>query len=336
MRGDRDERGGAKAPSRSSHGPVSPLPGAPAPVPGAPVPEPPVPSARARAWLTRIESWGAAGVHAAALGLIVLTALADSATPDLGLLPLYAVPVALVAWALGRTPALTWAALAIVAAVAVQLATGDPSPAVLAWNAAASLTLLAAIGLALSALRISTDFARTVSGTDHLTGILDSLSFRELVELERSRALRYNRPFTLAYLDVDRLRRVNELRGHVTGDRTLQLIASVIRDNIRSMDSVARLGGDEFGLLFPETGKGSAEVALAKVRSCLADAIRTRELAITFSVGVVICVGAPESVDRLIQRADALMYRVKDRGGDGLALEVLDDPFGIEAILQRS
>jgi diguanylate cyclase (GGDEF)-like protein len=215
-------------------------------------------------------------------------------------------------------------------------ATTGAAAGVVAWNASASLALLAAVAIGVGALRTSADFVRTVSGTDHLTGILDSLSFRELVELERSRALRYNRPFTLAYLDVDRLRRVNELRGHLTGDRTLQLIASILRQNIRSMDSVARLGGDEFGLLMPETGKGAAEVALAKVRSCLAEAMRTRELPLTFSVGAVICVGAPESVDRLIQRADGLMYRVKDGGGDGMAAEVLDDPFGIEAILQRS
>lgn len=188
----------------------------------------------------------------------------------------------------------------------------------------------------MSALRALADHSRTLAGTDDLTGVLDGRSFQELVELERSRTLRYNRPFTLAYLDVDRLRGVNDLRGHTTGDRTLQLVARTIRENVRSMDSVSRLGDDEFGLLFPETGRGAAEVALGKIRGCLDEAVRQRNLPITFSVGAVICVGAPASVDQLIQRADALMYRVKESGGDGTAIEVLDDQFGIEAILQRS
>lgn len=268
--------------------------------------------------------------------LTVLIALADTATGEFNISPFYAAPVALVAWRLGRGAGLAWSVAAAVAILGAELVTGTARPALLAWDASIHLGLLVAVTLAMAALRDFTAFARTVAGTDHLTGMLDSVSFQELVELERSRALRYNRPFTLAYVDVDRLRTVNELRGHVTGDRTLQLIATVIRENVRSMDSVARLGGDEFGLLFPETGRGAAEIALTKIRGCLTEAMRTRDLPLTFSIGAVICVGAPESVDRLIQRADALMYRVKDGGGDGMALEVLDDPFGIEAILQRS
>lgn len=300
---DRDERGGAKASSR-------------------------------------LPSYG---VHAAAAALLALTALADGYTDRLLLLPVYALPVALAGWGLGRAPALGWAAAATIAALVLEGVSGSAldggvsGAGVVAWNTAAQLAALVVVALAASALRARSDTpGERVAETDDLTGVLDGASFRELVDLERSRALRHDRPFTLAYLDADRFRQVNELRGYGTGDRTLQLIASVLRDNLRSMDSVARLGGDEFGLLLPETGKGAAELALAKLRSCLAEAMGTRELPITFSIGVVICLGPPESVDRLIHRAHALMYRVKDAGGDGLAIEVLDDPFGIEAILQRS
>lgn len=283
-----------------------------------------------------LDRWSTLAVHALALALTVGVGLADAASGEYALHPLYLAPVALVAWRLGRGSALLWAGLAAAAWLVTQPSSDLNAGPVVYWNALGQLGVFLVVALAVGAVRSLTEHTRSLAGTDHLTGVLDGESFQELVELERSRALRYNRPFTLAYLDVDRLRGVNDLGGHMTGDRTLRLIADTVRENIRSMDSVARLGGDEFGLLFPETGRGSAETVLGKLRACLDREARERSLPITFSVGAVICVGAPESVDRLIQRADALMYQVKDRGGDGMAVEVLDDQFGIEAILQRS
>lgn len=283
-----------------------------------------------------LDRWSPLAVHALALGLTAGVALADAASGEYALQPFYLAPVALVAWRLGRGSAMLYAGLAAAAWLAAQPVSGLNAGPALFWNALGQLGVFLVVALAVVGVRSLTDHTRSLAGTDHLTGVLDGESFQELVELERSRALRYNRPFTLAYLDVDRLRGVNDLSGHTTGDHTLRLIADTVRENIRSMDSVARLGGDEFGLLFPETGRGSAEIVLGKLRACLDREARERNLPITFSVGAIICVGAPESVDRLIQRADALMYQVKDRGGDGMAVEVLDDQFGIEAILQRS
>ena len=283
----------------------------------------------------RVTAVPGALVHLLVLVLIGLVALADAARPGFSLAVFYLLPVGLAAWRIGRPAAIAWAAVAAIGWLWGAFLMGAAAPAAY-WNAVAWLLVFLVVGVTVSGLRSLRDFTRSLEGTDALTGVLDGRSFQELVELERNRSLRYNRPFTVAYLDVDRLRKVNDLLGHATGDRTLHLIAQTIRGNLRSMDSVARLGGDEFALLLPETGRGAAEVALAKIRSCLDEVVQARDLPITFSIGAVICVGAPESVDRLIQRADALMYQAKDSGGDGLAIEVLDDPFGIEAILQRS
>lgn len=288
-----------------------------------------------REWLRAARACPPALVHALALGLTVLAAVADAATSQYSLLVLYLAPVGLAGWRFGRRVALAWSAIAAALGLAATLWAGAPAGSVAYWNALADLGILAAVGLAVGSVRALADLTRSLAGTDPLTGVVHGASFQELVELERSRALRYNRPFTLAYLSVDRLRDVNELRGRATGDRALQLIARTIRQNIRSMDSVSRLGGDEFGLLLPETGRGSAEVALGKIATRLDEAALEYDLDISFSVGAVICVGAPESVDRLISRADALMHQVKHGGGGGVALDVLDDEFGIEAILQR-
>ncbi|MBW3552783.1 MAG: GGDEF domain-containing protein [Gemmatimonadetes bacterium] len=284
------------------------------------------------------EAWPPALVHLAAAALAVAIGALDLLTGiDLSFSIFYLVPVSLAAWRLGGRAGAFWAAVAAMIWLAVDLYSGSyPTLPIEYWNASVRFGFFLIVAAALGRIRSMWETQRLLAGTDHLTGGLNSRAFHELVELERSRTLRYNRPFTLAYMDVDGFKAVNDRLGHSRGDDALQLIASTIRDNIRSMDSVARLGGDEFGLLFPEAGRGAAEVALRKIQLRLGEAVAQEALDLTFSIGAVICVGPPESVDRLIQRADALMYSVKSGGRNGLKIEVLDENFGIEAILRRS
>lgn len=310
------ERSGAPASLRSSHPRIS-------------RPE--------KDWSRALDAWPPYGVALAAAASLAAVAVLDTVTGSrLGFAAFYLIPVALTAWRSGRLSGVLWALLAAAAWLAVEVSAGAPDPGVGLWNAGIRLAMFLAVALAVSGLRRERDAVRALVGTDHLTGVHNPGAFRDLVELERSRALRYNRPFTLAYLDVDGFKVINEEWGHTAGDQALRLVASTIRENIRSMDSVSRMGGDEFALLFPETGKGAADVALKKIQSRLVAATGERSLALTFTIGAVICVGAPESVDHLIQRAEALMYQAKKEGGAGLRTEILDENFGIEAILQRS
>ena len=284
------------------------------------------------------ESWTPALVHLVAAALAAAIGALDLITGvELSFSIFYLLPVSVAAWRLGGRAGVAWAAIAALIWLGVDLYSGShPTLPIEYWNATVRFGFFLIVASALSRIRSMWQTERVLAGTDHLTGGLNSRAFHELVELERSRTLRYNRPFTLAYLDVDGFKAVNDTLGHSRGDDALQLIASTIRDNIRSMDSVARLGGDEFGLLFPETGRGAADVALRKIQLRLGEALTDQGLDLTFSIGAVICVGPPESVDRLIQRADALMYSVKSGGRNGLKTEVLDENFGIEAILRRS
>lgn len=295
-------------------------------------------SGRSSEFLGWIEDWPLTVVHIIAAALTGVMGALDALTgTELSFSIFYLLPVALVAWRAGTVAGAAWAGLAAGTWLAVELWSGDhPGFPVEYWNTAVRFGFFVIVAAALGRIRGMLETERNHAGTDHLTGVLNGRSFHELVELERSRALRYNRPFTLAYLDVDGFKRINTDRGHSGGDDALQLIASTIRQNIRSMDSVARLGGDEFGLLFPETGPGAAEVAIRKIQARLGEAAAEAGYTLTFSVGAVICVGPPDSVDHLIRRADALMYRVKGDGRNGLRTEVLNDNFGIEAILRRS
>ncbi len=130
------------------------------------------------------------------------------------------------------------------------------------------------------------------------------------------RAARYQHPFTLAYIDLDNFKLVNDRFGHATGDRALSTVAGFIREHSRRTDALARLGGDEFALLLPETDEDVARAAIAKLRKGLTQEMQRHGWPVTFSIGVVTCRACPGSADELIAAADRLMYSVKNGGKD--------------------
>jgi diguanylate cyclase (GGDEF)-like protein len=144
-------------------------------------------------------------------------------------------------------------------------------------------------------------------------------AFFEIANAERGRACRYGRPLTLAYLDVDNFKGINDRLGHASGDHLLVEVSRVLRDNVRASDAVARLGGDEFALLFPETDAAGAEAALRNLQKRLADAMQAADWPVTFSMGAAVF-ACPESVDEMIRAADELMYGVKKAGKNNIAV----------------
>ncbi len=126
--------------------------------------------------------------------------------------------------------------------------------------------------------------------------------------------MRYHRPVTLAYLDADFFKIVNDTMGHRAGDRVLCAIAETLDANLRRTDIVARLGGDEFVILLPETDETVARQVLRKVNEELTETMRRGSWNVTFSVGVLTCRDVIPSVDDLVQAGDRLMYEAK-RGG---------------------
>ena len=174
-------------------------------------------------------------------------------------------------------------------------------------------------------LQAALESEKRLSRFDFLTGIPNRRTFYETVEAEAKRARRYRRAMTLAYVDVDNFKYVNDIFGHSVGDELLKLIGSGIRSSVRSTDTAARLGGDEFGVLLPETDSHGASVAIAKITSRIQDEVRQQNWPVTFSVGVVTFTpdAAPESVEEMIKRADELMYQVKHKGKGAVVSQVL-------------
>jgi diguanylate cyclase (GGDEF)-like protein len=132
--------------------------------------------------------------------------------------------------------------------------------------------------------------------------------------MELSRARRYARSLTVSYIDLDNFKYINDHFGHNIGDVVLRVAGQTILRNLRSSDTVARLGGDEFVVLFPETGSDAATMVLYKIQGLLMAEMQKNAWPISFSIGAVTYVEVPESVDKMIQMADKLMYVAKRNG----------------------
>jgi diguanylate cyclase (GGDEF)-like protein len=174
-----------------------------------------------------------------------------------------------------------------------------------------------------AALRRLLQREKELSGTDHLTGVMNRRAFGERVTEEIVRSERYARPFSLAYMDLDNFKALNDTCGHTAGDRLLRTVAMTLKSNLRSSDILARLGGDEFGVLLPETGAVSAASVLRKAQEKVAEALGKGECEVTLSIGLLTCEKPPESYDQILKMADTLMYSAKKEGKNRVRHEVL-------------
>jgi diguanylate cyclase (GGDEF)-like protein len=143
---------------------------------------------------------------------------------------------------------------------------------------------------------------------DDLTGLLNRRGWRMTAARELARAGREGTPIGLLVLDLDRLKEINDTRGHDEGDRVLCETADRMRSAFRAGDVLARLGGDEFGALLMDNTDGQGMAAVDRLHAL------TPELA-SFSAGAAAWDGS-ESLEELIRRADVALYAAKTNGGN--------------------
>jgi len=171
---------------------------------------------------------------------------------------------------------------------------------------------------ALLELRFRLQQERHLARIDSLTGAANRRAFYESLEGELSRLKRYARPFSVAYLDLDNLKRVNDDFGHEAGDTVLCTVSATARKHLRRTDTIGRLGGDEFAILFSEADSDTARAATDRFNNYLLDAMRQDRWPVTFSIGLVTYLAAPTSVEELMKKADELMYLVKKSGKNNI------------------
>ncbi len=155
---------------------------------------------------------------------------------------------------------------------------------------------------------------------DPLTDLPNRRSFDESAALVLAQARRHNRPCSLAMLDIDRFKRINDSYSHSTGDEVLKVLAKIFRENLRKVDILARYGGEEFLILFPETDLQTAYKLTERLRNIIADyqwPDVDPEFQLTVSCGVVevdVNGAEPNTLDRALNAADKMLYLAKDNG----------------------
>jgi len=153
--------------------------------------------------------------------------------------------------------------------------------------------------------------------TDPLTGCLNRRTVEDLAEREAARARRHDRLLSIALVDLDHLKAINDEHGHAAGDAALRHVGRSFAQTIRSQDLFGRYGGDEFLLVMPETGKADAVAACERFCRAVKAAIvehHGAQLPISVSVGVATTRGGAAQVTGLLAAADAALYAVKAGG----------------------
>lgn len=159
---------------------------------------------------------------------------------------------------------------------------------------------------------------RLLAHTDYLTGIANNREFFFQAETELRRARRFDHPISMAYIDIDDFKHINDQFGHAEGDHVLKLIADGVQAVIRQTDTAARIGGDEFAVLLPDTDEAGAEAIIKKITERLQQETQGLRSPPTLSVGVVTFHKAPDQVEELIKGADEAMYNIKFHSKNGV------------------
>lgn len=233
----------------------------------------------------------------------------------------YLLPISIAAWGYGRIGAAVVGAICASLWLAIDLAThaGEITAALEVVNTIVLTVAFQLFGQLLATLKDLLEHERKLARTDPLTSVHNRRAFWSAAAREVARGRRQGTPFSLAYIDVDGFKSVNDSFGHHAGDELLRRIALALQKDLRELDMVARLGGDEFVLLLPGANEAAAGKVIQRLQKTLGKAAWRQSFDIDFSIGVLTVLESPDSVEQLVARADELMYQVK-RSGRGLVL----------------
>jgi diguanylate cyclase len=167
-----------------------------------------------------------------------------------------------------------------------------------------------------STLHRKLEQAREAATQDALTGLPNRMAYDERIQEEIERARRYQRPLSLAIIDVDFFKKINDKFGHPAGDKVLKILAEVFKKRTRDSDFVARMGGEEFMLVLTETSADDALTVTDKLRGVIEQAnfhFRDTAVPVTVSCGIT-DYSEGDSVEELYSRADEALYEAKEGG----------------------
>jgi diguanylate cyclase (GGDEF)-like protein len=230
--------------------------------------------------------------------------------------PFYLILVGLVTWNCGWKWGLFFSIFSVINQTLIGMVSGQSISDsayfyVLNFNKLFSDVVVVAL---LARLKVLHEREKSSARVDFLTGASNNMGFHEALGVELARHRRDGESFSVAYLDCDNFKQVNDTFGHKMGDVLLVRVIETMNQHLRRTDVVARLGGDEFAIVLPKTNRSITHKIISKLRQELDAAMVARNWPVTFSIGVGIFLEVPKSEDDVISFTDQLMYRVKAAG----------------------
>jgi diguanylate cyclase (GGDEF)-like protein len=258
--------------------------------------------------------------------LVALIGIADYVTRfALSFAALYLLPVVLVTRTLGWEIGVLMGIACVTVGAGADFLAGRAYAHVL-WEFITNASIFGVVVVVLGKLQQALEQEQRLAQHDPLTGLVNRGAFYEQAADELVRCRRYHHPFTIAYIDCDNFKAINDRLGHQTGDALLCAVATILQRSVRTSDIVARLGGDEFIIGFVETGSDAALTTVQRMCESLHDTMEQRRWPVTFSIGVATFTSPPASVDVLIDCADQLMYAAKQSGKNAVRHAVIEAP----------
>lgn len=195
----------------------------------------------------------------------------------------------------------------------------------------ALLYALAALKEQVATAQARADTNAVLARTDQLTGLLNRRAILERLQALFALSERHERPLTLAVVDLDHFKRINDAAGHLAGDDVLRAVAEVMADLLRDSDVIGRWGGDELLVVLPETGADAAAASMRRVLDRVRQEVHAcpgrhpvdehdADPPVTLSAGIAERT-RDDDQDRLLSRADHALYRAKEGGRDRVVVD---------------
>jgi diguanylate cyclase (GGDEF)-like protein len=153
-----------------------------------------------------------------------------------------------------------------------------------------------------------------LSSFDSLSGLRNRLSFEVITDIEIDRQRHRKAVFSFAYVDINKLKELNESTGYAAGDKAIKLVAHALRENIRQLDTPARIGGDEFAILMPNTNPAECESFCRQLSLKIAQQMEDAALPLSTSIGFATFEKPPASISEVFDRSENAMHRAKATG----------------------